>query len=148
MQVPVFVGIFVCLSRRLHSIFVLRLFNDGIAMILLYAALIVYGKRRWLLGSFLYTYVLTVKLCDGVAPVGEVCSLCSSFLVARGLLSFAVVLMCFMYRVALSIKMNILLFLPGVAVSLVLAKGWTAIVDAALMVLVQVRHEEGFMIYL
>jgi hypothetical protein len=34
-----YVAILLCLSRRLHSIFMLRLFNDGVAMLFAYAAL-------------------------------------------------------------------------------------------------------------
>eukprot|EP00297_Palpitomonas_bilix_P005999 CAMPEP_0113876178 /NCGR_PEP_ID=MMETSP0780_2-20120614/5345_1 /TAXON_ID=652834 /ORGANISM="Palpitomonas bilix" /LENGTH=431 /DNA_ID=CAMNT_0000862233 /DNA_START=68 /DNA_END=1363 /DNA_ORIENTATION=- /assembly_acc=CAM_ASM_000599 len=102
--IPLSVAIFACLSRRLHSIFVLRLFNDGIAMIVVFAALLMYSKRRWIVGSVMYTF-------------------------------------------ALSIKMNILLFLPGIAITLVQAKGWAAVVDAIVMVVIQLALGWPFLEY-
>jgi alpha-1,3-mannosyltransferase len=57
-------------SKRIHSIYTLRLFNDPIAMLPLYVSILLLTKRKWLLS-------------------------------------------CICYGVALSIKMNVLLFLPG-----------------------------------
>ncbi|GBG32154.1 Dol-P-Man:Man5GlcNAc2-PP-Dol alpha-1,3-mannosyltransferase [Hondaea fermentalgiana] len=82
-RVPFWVGPMVVISRRVHSIFVLRLFNDGIAMVIMYAALFLYVRRRWILGTLLFS-------------------------------------------AALSVKMNILLFAPGVAVLLLESIGLTA----------------------
>ncbi len=39
---PPYVALLLCVSKRLHSIFVLRLFNDGIAMLLLFVAVAVF----------------------------------------------------------------------------------------------------------
>lgn len=84
------------LSKRLHSIYVLRLFNDGVAMTGMWIALALVAHRR---------------------------------------LSLAAV----MTSLALSVKMNILLFLPGLAVVLYRYKGfWQAAVDGALILAVQV----------
>ena len=43
-------------------IFVLRLFNDGIAMGFLYAALLLFTKQRWTLGCILFSIAFSVKM--------------------------------------------------------------------------------------
>ncbi|KAI5455369.1 dolichyl-P-Man:Man(5)GlcNAc(2)-PP-dolichol alpha-1,3-mannosyltransferase [Naganishia albida] len=68
------------LSKRLHSIYMLRLFNDPLAMLSFYAAVICMHKRQWYVGAAVYS-------------------------------------------LALGIKMNILLFLPGLLVLLFQYKG-------------------------
>ncbi|GHJ86063.1 hypothetical protein NliqN6_2465 [Naganishia liquefaciens] len=68
------------LSKRLHSIYMLRLFNDPLAMIVFYFAVLLLCKKQW---------------HTGVA----------------------------FYALALGIKMNILLFLPGLLVLLFQYKG-------------------------
>ncbi|KOS15047.1 glycosyltransferase family 58 protein [Malassezia pachydermatis] len=70
------------LSKRLHSIFVLRLFNDPIAMLFMYIATWFLCRRRWSMA-------------------------------------------CVVYSLALSIKMNVLLFLPGLLV--ILFRAWGAV---------------------
>lgn len=49
-------------SYRIHSIFVLRLFNDPIAMILLYASVNAFLEQKWYLGSVLYSLAVSVKM--------------------------------------------------------------------------------------
>jgi alpha-1,3-mannosyltransferase len=75
-KLPLWAVGLICLSRRVHSIFVLRLFNDCFAMMFLFLAMYLFIKDNWSLG-------------------------------------------CFFYSVAVSIKMNVLLFAPGLAVLLV-----------------------------
>ncbi|KAG0330803.1 dolichyl-P-Man:Man(5)GlcNAc(2)-PP-dolichol alpha-1,3-mannosyltransferase [Podila humilis] len=60
--VPPYVLIFVCLSRRLHSIYVLRLFNDPVAMFFLYAAILAFLHRRWTLSSILFSVAVSIKM--------------------------------------------------------------------------------------
>eukprot|EP01097_Dermamoeba_algensis_P001571 TRINITY_DN1590_c0_g2_i1.p1 TRINITY_DN1590_c0_g2~~TRINITY_DN1590_c0_g2_i1.p1 ORF type:complete len:433 (-),score=101.35 TRINITY_DN1590_c0_g2_i1:146-1270(-) len=72
--------ILLVVSKRIHSIFVLRLFNDCIAMLFLYLAILLFIHNKWSLG-------------------------------------------CFSYSVAVSIKMNILLFAPGLLLLLLLRFG-------------------------
>jgi alpha-1,3-mannosyltransferase len=80
-KVPPIAYVIMCLlSHRIHSIFVLRLFNDPIAMLFLYAAIACILVRWWHLG-------------------------------------------CILFSLAVSVKMNILLFAPGLFVVLVLSHG-------------------------
>ncbi|CAO1629072.1 unnamed protein product [Parajaminaea phylloscopi] len=86
---------FLPLSKRLHSIYVLRLFNDGIAMTGVWIALALVAHRRLSLASV-------------------------------------------MASLALSVKMNVLLFLPALAVVIYRAKGFVgAAVDGGLIVVIQ-----------
>ncbi|KAL5135683.1 Dol-P-Man:Man(5)GlcNAc(2)-PP-Dol alpha-1,3-mannosyltransferase [Glycine soja] len=50
------------LSKRVHSIFVLRLFNDCVAMTLFHAALLLLVHRRWNLGLILFSGAVSVKM--------------------------------------------------------------------------------------
>ncbi|CAM9453329.1 unnamed protein product [Scytosiphon promiscuus] len=81
-SMPLWAMLLVCASRRVHSIFVLRLFNDGVAMWLLYGAIYLFLLNRWRLG-------------------------------------------CVSYSLAVGVKMNILLFAPGLLLLLLQAKGVT-----------------------
>jgi len=94
---PAFWTIFLlCASRRIHSIFVLRLFNDGIAMIFVYLAILAFVYDFWTSGTILFS-------------------------------------------IALSIKMNILLFLPGLLVLYVKRFGFVrSFAQIFILVLVQV----------
>lgn len=44
------------LAYRIHSIFVLRLFNDPIAMTFLYISIVLLLRRQWTLGCILYRF--------------------------------------------------------------------------------------------
>ncbi|KAG0315028.1 dolichyl-P-Man:Man(5)GlcNAc(2)-PP-dolichol alpha-1,3-mannosyltransferase [Linnemannia gamsii] len=61
-SIPPYVLIPVCLSRRLHSIYVLRLFNDPVAMLFLYAATLAFLNRRWTLSSTLFSLAVSIKM--------------------------------------------------------------------------------------
>lgn len=69
-----------CASYRIHSIYVLRLFNDPVAMLFLYAAINLFLSDQWAAG-------------------------------------------CLMYSVGVSVKMNVLMFAPGLLVLLHLRHG-------------------------
>lgn len=51
-----------CISYRIHSIYVLRLFNDPIAILFLYLALNAYIDGRWSLGSLFLSLGVSVKM--------------------------------------------------------------------------------------
>jgi len=90
------VFLFLCVSRRIHSIFMLRCFNDCFALFFLYVAIYAILRHRWTLG-------------------------------------------CLLVSVALSIKMNILLFLPALGVLLLQRFGfWGALKRLLLMAGLQV----------
>lgn len=62
-KVPPYVVLLTCsTSYRIHSIFVLRLFNDPVAMLLLFASLNLFLDNRWHLGSILYSLAVSVKM--------------------------------------------------------------------------------------
>ena len=57
-QIPPYMLIFICCtSYRIHSIYVLRLFNDPVAMLFLYAAINLFMEDYWTLGSIFYRYI-------------------------------------------------------------------------------------------
>ncbi|CAM9578312.1 unnamed protein product [Choristocarpus tenellus] len=61
-SVPLWATLLVCVSKRVHSIFVLRLFNDGVAMWLLYGATYAFLCGRWRAGSAVYSLAVGVKM--------------------------------------------------------------------------------------
>jgi alpha-1,3-mannosyltransferase len=58
---PVAFGL-LCLSKRIHSIFVLRLFNDCFAVTLLHGAVLLFVHRRWGWGCLVYSCAVSVKM--------------------------------------------------------------------------------------
>jgi alpha-1,3-mannosyltransferase len=50
------------LSKRIHSIFVLRMFNDTVAVALGYAAFLLFIKNHWRLGCGVYSLAVSVKM--------------------------------------------------------------------------------------
>ena len=55
-QVPPYALIFLTLSKRLHSIYVLRMFNEGVGMLFLYGAVVAWtaSRPRWNIGCVLF----------------------------------------------------------------------------------------------
>lgn len=55
-------AVILCLSKRMHSIFVLRLFNDPVAMLFAHGAVWCFASHRWLVGSLLYSLGVGMKM--------------------------------------------------------------------------------------
>jgi alpha-1,3-mannosyltransferase len=82
LRLPPYILLFLtCTAYRVHSIFVLRMFNDPVAMLLLHGSLLCLVHRLWL-------------------PTAALFSL------------------------AVSVKMNVLLYAPGLLVVFLLNRGW------------------------
>jgi alpha-1,3-mannosyltransferase len=60
--VPPYVFPLLILSKRLHSIFMLRCFNDGVAALCLWVAIYFLQRRAWRAGALAYTLGLGVKM--------------------------------------------------------------------------------------
>ncbi|KJH52062.1 ALG3 protein [Dictyocaulus viviparus] len=101
-----FVLTFLCFTGyRIHSIFVLRLFNDPVAMLLFYLAANFFVSQQWLVG-------------------------------------------CILYSVAVSIKMNVLLFAPAVFFILLLNIGiWRTVLNLVCCTVVQIYVGLPFLMY-
>ena len=61
-KAPPYVYPLLILSKRLHSIFLLRLFNDGFAVFFLFLAIACYQRRWWMAGSLSYSAGVSVKM--------------------------------------------------------------------------------------
>lgn len=62
-KVPPYVLVITILtSYRIHSIYVLRLFNDPVAVLFLYVALNLFMESKWHLGSIFYSLGVSVKM--------------------------------------------------------------------------------------
>jgi len=98
---PPYVFIFMCcFSKRIHSIFVLRLFNDPVAMILFFVALNLFIDKKWTLGCVMFSAAVSVKMNimlfspglflvllieNGIAKTGALIALCGLIQVLLGL---------------------------------------------------------------
>lgn len=61
-RLPLFLTPLLFLSRRVLSLFVLRLFNDALQTVPLYAALLLFVQNRWRWGCVLYSIAVAIKM--------------------------------------------------------------------------------------
>lgn len=59
---PLYVLLLLVLSKRLHSIYMLRLFNDGISAFLMASSVYWYSRRIFIAGTLFYSLALSVKM--------------------------------------------------------------------------------------
>lgn len=78
---PLWIIIFLIVSRRVSSLFVLRLFNDGVQMLFLYASIVLFLNNKWSVGSFVYSVSVSIKMNALLFAPGLALLLCQ----ARGL---------------------------------------------------------------
>ncbi len=61
-MVPNWAIALICLSKRVHSIYMLRCFNDGIAMLLLFLSIMYFIRDKWKMGSLVFSLAVSVKM--------------------------------------------------------------------------------------
>ncbi|EAW13064.1 dolichyl-P-Man:Man(5)GlcNAc(2)-PP-dolichol alpha-1,3-mannosyltransferase [Aspergillus clavatus NRRL 1] len=59
---PPFLLLPLVLSKRLHSIFVLRLFNDGFAALAMWIAIFLFQKKKWTAGVVVWSTGVAIKM--------------------------------------------------------------------------------------
>ncbi|KAF8456933.1 Dolichyl-P-Man:Man(5)GlcNAc(2)-PP-dolichyl mannosyltransferase [Terfezia claveryi] len=61
-KAPPYILPLLILSKRLHSIYILRLFNDTFNQLFFFLSLLTYQSRLWTLGSLLYSLSVSIKM--------------------------------------------------------------------------------------
>ncbi|KAI8981721.1 glycosyltransferase [Mycotypha africana] len=61
-KVPPYVILLLGFSKRLHSIFLLRCFNDPVAMIFLFACIWCMTQQKWAISTVLFSLALSIKM--------------------------------------------------------------------------------------
>ncbi|PXF43760.1 Dol-P-Man:Man(5)GlcNAc(2)-PP-Dol alpha-1,3-mannosyltransferase [Gracilariopsis chorda] len=82
---PLYIVGFLFLSRRIVSLFVLRLFNDGVQAMIMYIAVLLFMRNRWTMGCLIYSFSVSIKMNALLYAPGLAVLLCQ----ARGFGGFA-----------------------------------------------------------
>lgn len=61
-KIPPWIILLLGCSKRFHSIFVLRCFNDPVAMVFMYGCILAMLYRRWTLSTVLFSVALSIKM--------------------------------------------------------------------------------------
>lgn len=55
-------SVLLLLSKRIHSIYMLRMFNDCIAVLCGYLAILLFTKKHWRVGCLVYSFGVSIKM--------------------------------------------------------------------------------------
>jgi alpha-1,3-mannosyltransferase len=78
-RLPKALCVLLLLSKRVHSIFVLRCFNDCFAMLFAYIAIYYFMKKRWNMGCVWFSLAVSIKMNVLLMAPGLFCIMVTSF---------------------------------------------------------------------
>jgi alpha-1,3-mannosyltransferase len=82
-NIPFLFTVVLILSKRMHSIFLLRMFNDCVCMLFFYASVVCFARRRPVLGCGLFSLAVSVKMNALLAAPGVLVVLMKTMNVGR-----------------------------------------------------------------
>jgi alpha-1,3-mannosyltransferase len=82
-RLPKGLCVLLLLSKRIHSIFMLRCFNDCFAMLFAYIAIYYFMKNRWSLGCTWFSLAVSIKMNVLLMAPGLFCIMVMTFSVPR-----------------------------------------------------------------
>lgn len=89
-RVPIWFVVLICLSKRIHSIFMLRLFNDCFAMLFLYLSMVLFIRNRWSLGCVFFSFGVSVKMNVLLFAPGLLVLLLKRFSIVKTIMHLAI----------------------------------------------------------
>ncbi|KAK8806996.1 hypothetical protein WA158_003755 [Blastocystis sp. Blastoise] len=61
-RIPQYVSLFLCISKRMKSIYMLRCFNDTVTLNITLVALLLFTNQQWFLGMLVYAFACSTKM--------------------------------------------------------------------------------------